>query len=69
MRGHCDGCDETRPTKPFAVTHHNWARDLVDYCADLARMDWNGESKRIEPAKETPCPVCGGISQGNTCCP
>ena len=55
---YCDGCDEHgRVLTSYTVTHHDgkissptrYCRD----CAALARADWNGETKSIQPIKET----------------
>lgn len=48
----CQGCDAEHPTKPYRITFHNGNRERVDYCAEcaeLARVDWNGETARIDP--------------------
>lgn len=49
---HCDGCDADHPdVKPFAVTHHDGTTSNAAYCGDcaaLARVDWNGETQRIQ---------------------
>jgi hypothetical protein len=49
----CEGCDESRPTSLHLITRHNGTTVRARYCADcaeLARMDWNGETKSIAPA-------------------
>lgn len=48
---HCDGCDQDAETRTYDVTHHDGTtsprtRYCAD-CADLARMDWNGETAAI----------------------
>ena len=61
----CDGCDHPIPAseaapfpltvKRYLVTHHDGGESDVYYCADcadLARMDWNGETKSIAPWPE-----------------
>lgn len=53
----CDGCGETHPLKRYVVEYHDGGSDdevyYCDDCADLAKMDWNGETKSIE-LKVTP---------------
>ena len=48
----CDGCgEEEYPLGFYRVEFHDGGNDDVYYCvdcADLARMDWNGETKSIE---------------------
>lgn len=47
----CDGCDDTgHALKRYLVTHHDGGESdcyYCDDCADLARMDYNGETKSI----------------------
>lgn len=47
----CDGCDDTRATSRYVVTHHEGNTSHVSYCDDcaaLARADWNGETASIK---------------------
>ena len=51
----CDGCSELTdscgPLGHYLVTFHDGGSGDPYYCvdcADLARMDWNGETKSIE---------------------
>lgn len=50
----CDGCDEhLEGVSRFCVTDHNDRRSYAHYCpgcADLARVDWNGNTQDIQPA-------------------
>lgn len=54
----CDGCDYPQPDiQPYRVTFHDNGQADVHYCAtcaDLARMDWNGETRAIVPLNPTP---------------
>lgn len=54
----CDGCDHPQPDlKPYRVTFHDGGEQDVHYCgtcADLARMDWNGETRAITPLQPQP---------------
>lgn len=55
---YCDGCDVVGlHLKPYAVEHHDGGVSSPTFycndCADLARMDWNGETKSITPIKES----------------
>lgn len=49
---HCHGCDSDQPdVVPVVITHHDDSKSTADYCGDcldLARMDWNGETKSVE---------------------
>ena len=51
---HCDGCDEEQPNvKSYVVTYHDDTTGPANYCegcAELARMDWNGDTKGLTPA-------------------
>jgi hypothetical protein len=52
---HCIGCSEgaeeqSPTTKRYVVKHHDGSFSMVNYCADcadLARMDWNGNTEDI----------------------
>lgn len=48
----CQGCDDYQPSvKRYRVTYHDGQSETVEYCdgcAELARMDWNGETAAIE---------------------
>lgn len=49
----CEGCDEVCETRRYRVTFTDDKTADVSYCvdcADLARMNWNGETKAIAPA-------------------
>lgn len=50
----CEGCEQERPDiAPYLIEHHDGGSSEVVYCADcaeLARMDWNGETKSIAQA-------------------
>jgi hypothetical protein len=54
----CEGCDETYDEHPkdvrdYLVTDHGGRTERVRYCldcADLAAVDWNGETRAIVPA-------------------
>lgn len=52
----CDGCDSPQPDlKLYLVTFHDGGEQEVYYCddcAELARVDWNGETKSITPKPE-----------------
>ena len=48
-----DGCDEST-VRPYVVTHHDGTTSRADYCSDclyLARIDWNGDTALVEPAR------------------
>jgi hypothetical protein len=55
------GCDEST-IKRYAVTDHEGRVTLVDYCddcAELGRMDWNGETAAIVgPLTDQHCAGC-----------
>ena len=50
----CEGGDDCESgVLPFIVTNHEGERSLVHYCsgcAELARMDWNGNTANIVSA-------------------
>lgn len=49
----CAGCDESVPVRPYDVTFTSGSIERVNYCddcADLARMNWNGETAAIKGA-------------------
>jgi hypothetical protein len=59
MTSHCHGCDSIQPNvRTFAVQFENKATpDTVRYCpecAELAEMNFNGETVSIRPADPTP---------------
>ncbi len=53
VAAHCDGCDQDdAPTQRYQITLHDGGMSAAAYCDDcaaLARCDWNGETKSIEP--------------------
>jgi hypothetical protein len=47
----CNGCGYAGTTNRCKVTHHDDTTDEVlycDECLELARGDWNGETKSVE---------------------
>lgn len=53
VAGHCVGCDDVHILRSYVVTHHGATEpEIVRYCddcADLAAIDWNGETAEIRP--------------------
>jgi hypothetical protein len=48
----CDGCDQTAPTRPYLVTHHDDTQSIAAWCSDcayLASIDWHGEANTVTP--------------------
>lgn len=59
----CEGWDEAQ-VGLFLVTFHDGHSEVVCYCedcADLARIDWNGETAEIEAI----CTRCGRLDGGH----
>jgi len=64
----CEGCDQVVPVNPYRLTYTDGTIEprvyYCDDCADLARMNWNGETAAIERA-----PLVGNSNEkkgGNT---
>lgn len=59
-----DGCDEST-IKRFAVLNHHGRASECHYCAgcaELARMDWNGETRQcVGPLSDGDCMNCSAV--------